>query len=133
MSVHVVTGTYCILFAYMGGFFFFFKWNFYLSKKKKLKNFLLLRKNVIKWTLIIMKFFFCLLFMFLPFELLSMQGDCGAVQCWCGRWNAMEVCSHTKRGSSFYYTHTYKHKNAHAHSLTPTYSIPNLLIHLKMH
>jgi cytochrome c oxidase assembly protein Cox11 len=31
------------------------------------------------------------------------------------------------------YTHTYKHKNAHAHSLTPTYSIPNLLIHLKMH
>ncbi|XP_042970390.1 cytochrome c oxidase assembly protein COX11, mitochondrial-like isoform X2 [Carya illinoinensis] len=32
------------------------------------------------------------------------EGDCSAIQCRCGRWNAMEVCAHSKRGSFFYTT-----------------------------
>lgn len=69
--------------------------------------------------------------MLLPNELFSMQGDCGAVQCWCGWWNAMEVCSHTKRGSSFHYTHTYIHAHAHLCTFTHTSLYTKILAHLK--
>jgi hypothetical protein len=42
-----------------------------------------------------------LVFHMLMFIQYLLQRDCGAVQCWCGRWNAMEVYSYTKRGRNY--------------------------------